>query len=600
MKKLFNLKSLLVTIVLVLVFGAVGAVAETDYMTDNAVAVGGNYYIKKAGSGATYKSITKEDGKAKDVVDVATGKTEYFIPAYKVKYDGVTDELTIYAYEGDTKIAGKLYIVVSEKAKTSLSESDLKKNTKTIETAANGVKVGLSTDLGFATGKDAFVYVVMSPSDPSEKITKPADYLVAQIAKNPEDVSSIVINYYMMDSDKEDASGIIVANKKTSSGEEAIAEANLLYKTDAETSVWAPAKYIEDEQDGFTPKALYTAVGYVAGKKAPKLFVRAKGVSVTDEKTPTAFNALADAAKPLRPGKDKSVSLKLQAKAPNVKFDAKTGTIAVQNGYDYQLKDATLSQAQISALDFATWTTVRPFNANGTGDKTGSSYIPQDKIVLANSEVTPAIAGNQSSYTSTKVKNMDAVNAAPKFWIVRKSATTKAPASESAIIEVPAQKAAPTMAETSSAYAVVDHVAGKAVNLIAPEISNATGDTASAKYEYAIINKTDFATDNTKVIWSSVKWTSLKKDAKIKTTARSKYYTATDVTNSSTYGDKLSATDHKPIYTCDVYIVIRRCGESKDSAYIVPSALLQTEVTFAANKFTWKKYVAPADPAPGT
>lgn len=590
MKKLFNLKSLLLTIALVLVFGAVGAAAaETEYMSDNAVAVGGNYYIKKAGSGATYKSITKEDGKAKDVVAAVDDKTQYFIPSYKVTYDGVKDELTIYAYEGTAKITGKLYIVVSDKAKTSISESDLKKNSKSIETAANGVKVGLSSDLGFATGKDAYVYVVMSPTDPSEKITKPADYLVAQIAKNPEDVSAVAINYYLMDSDNEAASGIIVAKKKTSSGEDTIVEDKLLYKPDAENSVWAPAKYSTDPaQAGFTPKALYTAIGYAAGKKAPKLFVRTAGVSVTAEKTPAEFNALADAAKPIRPGKDKSVSLKLQAKAPNVKFDAKTGTIAIQNGYDYQLQDATATQATIAAYNLNTWTTVLPYNANGTAEATtGTSYVPQDKIILADAEAS--IAGNQSSYTSTKVKNVDAVNAAAKWWIVRKSATTKAPASESAIIEVPAQKDAPSMVETSSAYAVVDHVVGKAVTFVAPEISNATGDTATAKYEYAIINTGDYAT----VVWSSVKWTDLKKGTKIKSTAKSKYYTTADVTNASTYGDKLTATEHKAIYTQDVYIVIRRCGETKDSAYIVPSAMLKTVVTYDAGKFTWKKYVAP-------
>lgn len=588
MKKLFNVKSLLLALVLVCMFGVVSASAAATPFAGDDVSIDGKLFLKSAGfeDGVKYYTISSEDnvytlGSELATSEAYTGATaaKYYQPIVKVQYVGLTDtiKVSVFKEDGSTKFACDVYAFASDKAAKSIKSDALVKKSFTATATAD---FSILDDLKLATGKDAYVYLVLNNAH-EENISKPADLLSATIAKGTVDVSAVVVKYWLMVDAGTDS--VIAAKKKVNSVESDIVESTdgkLTFKID--DGSWAlSTKDTTASVPGYTSDDLYTSVGYVAGKKSPKLYVRVTG---TDGAQVVAGSTALSTAK--RPGKEKSVSLKIQAKAPSVKFDSKTGTIAIKNGFDYQKVEATSAptDAEIAAYALNSWKTIIPYNAAGTASEEAdtSTYVPQAKFIAPGDGITN---NNESSYTSTKKKTHSVVATDDKnyVWVVRKSATLSAPASCACVIIVPKTSAAPTVGTASN----VEGVKGKTAEIVVPTLTKSSDDAslADVKFEFAVINKADYPT----VEWDSVKWTSIAAGKKIKANAKTKYYTSADVAASETYGDKLVATEHLPAYNTGAVLVIRRAGATSTTSSIVPSnnAFVRIRAAIDGTKVTY-------------
>jgi hypothetical protein len=232
-----------------------------------------------------------------------------------------------------------------------------------------------------------------------------------------------------------------------------------------------------------------------------------------------------------------------QGKATVAKIDYKKGTLSVKNGFDYAIISGS------GAPTAADWVTVKPQNkTSGSGEATiaTSEFVPTDKKFITGSEIY---------FAKDKVSGLDVYELLgdkdEATIYVRKSATTKAPATEvskgvkvakTAEIVVPNDKIAGTLGKDKS---------GKDVAIPAEAIK--TG------YEYVVVTAEDVADI------SSLKWTEIKEKGIELAKAKTKI--------SSTKTNKI-LKEGKPAE--DVYVLIRKKGDAKTNA--LPSSYVWTKI----------------------
>lgn len=228
----------------------------------------------------------------------------------------------------------------------------------------------------------------------------------------------------------------------------------------ADGSTWKSA-------ETFTVNDLYELV--TAEERSVYIYVRVKGVSGS---TSGSIQ---------RPSKMQKISIKKAAKAPGIKIDVTKNTIAIKNGYDYQV---VASGNAISYLPSA-WTTVLPYKKDATNTK---AEVTADKFAYEKFDKNKN--ADSAMWTNTKVASKPLAGTSDQVYAVRKSATDKAPASAAVEITIAARQSAPDVVIVTGA---------------ALKLKLSANDRTLSKCEYIILGKDEAKTyaDSTLVKWSA-------------------------------------------------------------------------------------------------
>lgn len=310
----------------------------------------------------------------------------------------------------------------------------------------------------------------------------------------------------------------------------------------------------------------------------------------------TIYIKVVDSTNATRTSKAVKVKIAKQAKAPSVKLDVKKSTIALKNGFDFVLATKTgenYAIAQKESKDLP-WNTVLPvLKDSSNADAIVTGYTPLDKKA-------DGAKASTTAFTKTKVKALSLADFVTELgngasladgfsFGVRKSATTKKPASAVAFYDVKAQTPAPQIytEQNTSSYDIIAQ--GADVKFKTPTIVNAawkvvenavsytgvwTGigedvklstessikkDEAAAKYEMAVIATADLAN----VDWTTVSWKAIKAGTNISEKTSTKYCVKGSTTKKSAAFSKANAattvnTDGSN--DAKVVLLIRRAG----------------------------------------
>ncbi len=273
----------------------------------------------------------------------------------------------------------------------------------------------------------------------------------------------------------------------------------------------------------------------------------------------------------VRPSPIAKVSLKKQGKVATVKFDEKTGTIALKNGWDY----AVLTQrvATGSSVAFDAWTTILPYNKNAASEAltvSTATYVPA-KYDKENAD------NNAGKFTKKKIKNLSLeglYDGDGDFYVYyRKSAGVGKPASavsETVCFLVKAKAAAPKIKDNAIST-------GASFKFT---LENADGDNAAKAYEYAFVKTADVAN----VDLATVKWTKFSgKAIKVKSIKKTNKYGLTGST------DKPAAQEGT---LADFTLIVRRAGvkvktsKTEVTEVVRPSAVRYIVFTVADGEVT--------------
>jgi hypothetical protein len=320
------------------------------------------------------------------------------------------------------------------------------------------------------------------------------------------------------------------------------------------------------------------------------IYVKMKGVSSADGKPQFSSKAV-------------KVKIAKQAKAPAVKIDVKKDSIALKNGYDFAIANG--GSVDAPALNGTeTWYTILPSLKTAKINTLTQSIVetaffkPLDKKDSAATNGGAASASNKVSYTKYAVKSLTfdkllttVTDPGEDFVLaVRKSATSKKPASDVAYITIYKQTEAPLvytkynvekqfLVATANEFAKNGFTIGTIVNY--PGASGTSGyddtftvteqadaDTNGGNYEYLVINRADEAN----IDWSTAGWKKLD-PAKTKITSKlkSKYTTINGTTvkkvtaslkakaNITVPNTDATLSDLSTL--ADTYLLIRRAGD---------------------------------------
>jgi hypothetical protein len=410
-----------------------------------------------------------------------------------------------------TKQTGKVYFANVKKAAGSkigkgYGSVDLKEGKATL--VLNNKDEGLNV----AFNKDLFLwYGLTEPDEKSKAVVKP---LLTVYGSKEKPV--ITLNYAA--EGNAERSGIASIQKK--SGKSMVnvdfADVSYCYAADGTTyGDWTPAENLKGD-------AITAAIKAVAdgNKAAFKFKINAKAAEEeSDTETTPAESAPSTPAesapstpsesapstsaeetstettpakndKNVRASKDVVVKVKKQANAPKVKVDYAKETIAIKNGFDYAVK-STSGEVAVNE-----WITIlqNKKGAKSTVDTIATvDYVPA-KDPKANAEMFTSVKKRKSTDIAELFKaagNPDTI-----YIYVRKSATTKGPAS--AVTTIVVSKPAAATAFGSAVEAEGEK--GKKGYTYTLSFPEAFADG----YEYVIIKEGEDYT-GTKVKWTKVK-----------------------------------------------------------------------------------------------
>ncbi|MBR4341414.1 MAG: hypothetical protein IKP88_01665 [Lachnospiraceae bacterium] len=251
--------------------------------------------------------------------------------------------------------------------------------------------------------------------------------------------------------------------------------------TDGEGETTATVEY------NFTGKVLETAVNAAAEGK-PAFEIKVKASAAVEAVEASEGVEAVEGKNAVRGSKAAKITVKKAGELKAVKVDYVKGTIAIKNGFDYAVM--TEAGKTPTAED---WNTVLPFKKGGTAtaDIKTVDYVPAKKV----STDTAAMFAKEK-VSSKNISDLLGENDTIYVY-VRKSATTKAPASKACeVITIKKPAAAPAF--TTQSIEGTKGKKGWSYVLTAPEALTG-GD-----YEYLIV-KAD--ADLTKI--SGAKWSKL-------------------------------------------------------------------------------------------